>query len=237
MARILVVDDQHDLRTLLTDHLASLHHDVTAVADGAQAREAMTRVVTTGESGGRGFDLLVLDLMLPRVGGDTLLTELRAHGRDTAVLVISAKDAVRDKVRLLGLGADDYLTKPFDLDELSARIEAILWRTHREAPPAPARLRHGNLVVDPADARVTIAGREVHLTLTELRILELLLSAPTKVFSKAAIHEAVWGGPFTGDDNTLKSHLSKLRSKLRECDPDTDHIETVWGLGYRISRS
>lgn len=181
--------------------------------------------------------------MLPRISGDGLLVRLREREgtRDLPVIVVSAKDAVWTRVDLLRLGADDYLTKPFDLDELTARIEALLRRS-RSADDGPRVLRHGDLVLDPAARRARLADRDVPLTPAELTVLEVLMSAPGRVASKGALARAVGdageGAPCiagTAGTTGVKTHVSHLRAKLRALDPDVEHIDTVWGLGYRMA--
>ncbi len=225
MARILVVEDNRDVNALLAEALGQDGHEVVSVYDGVEGRRAMTD---------ESFDLLLLDIMLPYVGGATLLEEVRATS-DVPVIVLSAKDAVWTKIDLLRLGADDYVTKPFDLGEVSARIDALLRRSRRTHAPDTI-LTHCDLVLDTGTTTVAVAGQEVTLTATEYRILELLLGSPGRVLSKAAIYEGVWDEPYLGDDSTLKTHLSNLRTKLKRVDPRTVYIETVWGLGYRMPR-
>ena len=233
-ARVLVVEDDRDLSRLMAAHLASEGYDV------ARAREAAAALELVGA--GR-VDVVVLDLMLPRISGDGLLVRLREREgtRDLPVIVVSAKDAVWTKVDLLRLGADDYLAKPFDLDELTARIEALLRRS-RPADDGARVLRHGDLVLEPAARRARLADRDVPLTPAELTVLEVLMSAPGRVASKGALARAVGdageGAPCiagTAGTTGVKTHVSHLRAKLRALDPDIEHIDTVWGLGYRMA--
>lgn len=233
-ARVLVVEDDPDLSRLMATHLASEGYDVARASEAAAALELV---------GAGCVDVVVLDLMLPRISGDGLLVRLREREgtRDLPVIVVSAKDAVWTKVDLLRLGADDYLTKPFDLDELTARIEALLRRS-RSADDGPRVLRHGDLVLDPAARRARLADRDVPLTPAELTVLEVLMSAPGRVASKGALARAVGdageGAPCiagTAGTTGVKTHVSHLRAKLRALDPDVEHIDTVWGLGYRMA--
>ena len=233
-ARVLVVEDDRDLSRLMAAHLASEGYDVVRAHEAAAALELV---------GAGRVDVVVLDLMLPRISGDGLLVRLREREgtRDLPVIVVSAKDAVWTRVDLLRLGADDYLTKPFDLDELTARIEALLRRS-RSADDGPRVLRHGDLVLDPAARRARLADRDVPLTPAELTVLEVLMSAPGRVASKGALARAVGdageGAPCiagTAGTTGVKTHVSHLRAKLRALDPDVEHIDTVWGLGYRMA--
>lgn len=218
----------------MATHLASEGYDVARAPEAAAALELV---------GAGCVDVVVLDLMLPRISGDGLLVRLREREgtRDLPVIVVSAKDAVWTRVDLLRLGADDYLTKPFDLDELTARIEALLRRS-RSADDGPRVLRHGDLVLDPAARRARLADRDVPLTPAELTVLEVLMSAPGRVASKGALARAVGdageGAPCiagTAGTTGVKTHVSHLRAKLRALDPDVEHIDTVWGLGYRMA--
>jgi len=233
-ARVLVVEDDRDLSRLMAAHLASEGYDVVRAREAAAALELV---------GAGRVDVVVLDLMLPRISGDGLLVRLREREgtRDLPVIVVSAKDAVWTKVDLLRLGADDYLAKPFDLDELTARIEALLRRS-RPADDGARVLRHGDLVLEPAARRARLADRDVPLTPAELTVLEVLMSAPGRVASKGALARAVGdageGAPCiagTAGTTGVKTHVSHLRAKLRALDPDVEHIDTVWGLGYRMA--
>ena len=235
MARILVVEDSADVHALLVETLEGAGHHVLSAHDGLEARRLLTADAPTpgpGSDGDGAPELVVLDLMLPHVDGSVLLAELRRRSQ-VPVLVLSAKDAVYTKVDLLRLGADDYVTKPFDLVELTARIEALL---RRAAPAAtePGPLVHGPLELDPARALASLDGAPVSLTATELRLLQLLLESPGQVFSRPRIYEAVWQEPCVGADAAVKTPVSNRRAKLREAAPALDPIETVWGLGYRL---
>ena len=233
-ARVLVVEDDPDLSRLMATHLASEGYDVARASEAAAALELV---------GAGCVDVVVLDLMLPRISGDGLLVRLREREgtRDLPVIVVSAKDAVWTRVDLLRLGADDYLAKPFDLDELTARIEALLRRS-RPADDGARVLRHGDLVLEPAARRARLADRDVPLTPAELTVLEVLMSTPDRVSSKGALARAVGdageeatGAAGTAGTTGVKTHVSHLRAKLRALDPDVEHIDTVWGLGYRMA--
>src|SRR5699024_7339925 len=180
------------------------------------------------------WDLILLDLMLPGKSGEEVLTE--AAKRDHApVIIISAKDAQETKVEMLRLGADDFITKPFDIEEVSARIASVLRRYERSGIKDPAeKLTFKDIIVDPDAMKVTVGGKILPLTAREYRIIDLLVRSPDKVFSKANLFESVWKELFHGDVNTVNVHVSHLRTKLAEANPDEIYIETVWGLGYSM---
>ena len=223
-ARVLVVEDDVDLARLMSDHLSSQGFAVERTGEAASALERI---------GAGGVDVVLLDLMLPRLSGDGLLARLRERPdtRDIPVIVVSAKDAVWAKVDLLRLGADDYLTKPFDLDELTARVTALLRRA-RPAQEVPA-LRSGALVLDVPAHRVLVGDQELALTPAEFTVLEALMSAERRVVSTVSLVRLLEGAGAAS--SSLKTHVSRLRAKIRALDPGTDYIETVWGLGYRMS--
>lgn len=178
---------------------------------------------------------MILDLMLPYKSGDAVLQELRSFSSLPAI-VISAKDTVQNKLDLFHLGADDYLTKPFDLDEVLVRVEAVLRRCGSGGVQrAPEILKAGNLAVDTEAKTASVNGRELVLTAKEYGILELLTRYPHKVFSKANLFESIWNEEYACEDNTLNVHMSNLRNKLKAADPETEYIKTVWGMGYRMN--
>lgn len=223
MTRILIVEDEESFSDPLSYSLRKEGYEVAVADTGTDGLRIFTA---------HGADLVLLDLMLPGMSGTEVCREIRRTST-VPVIMLTAKDDEFDKVLGLELGADDYVTKPFDLEELIARIEVLLRRTsHASGTPQP--LTYGDLTLDPATARVTIGGVEPSLTVTELRILQLLLEQPGQVFSRPRIYEAVWQERFVGDDAAVKTHVSNLRTKLREAAPDHDPVETVWGLGYRL---
>lgn len=172
------------------------------------------------------YDLLLLDLGLPRKDGLEVLRGLRRAGRDLPVLVLTARDAVRDRVAGLDAGADDYLVKPFDLDELAARVRALLRRRGGRADPL---LRHGDLTFDPASREVRLAGEPVALSARELAVLEALLDRPGAVLSRAQLEERIYGWGQEVESNAVEVHIHALRRKL-----GADFIVNVRGVGYRL---
>lgn len=225
MEKILIIEDNKDVNLLLKETLISEGYEVISAFDGLEG----TKLAKSSE-----FNLILLDIMLPYKSGDEILKEIRTWG-DVPVIILSAKDMVGTKIDLLKLGADDYITKPFDLGEVAARVAVQLRRAHKQMKEAEV-LSYKDLIVEKEDKRVTVNGQEVELTAKEYSMLELLLNNPNKVFSKANIYEAVWNEEYLGDDNAVKTHMSNLRSKLKKVNAEAEYIETVWGLGYRLYR-
>lgn len=223
MNKILIIEDNKDVNMLLTESLRSEGYEVEACFDGVAGRKA----IKASE-----YDLLLLDIMLPYISGDELLKELRSFS-DVPVIILSAKDMVSTKIDLLKLGADDYITKPFDLGEVAARVESQLRRFHKSSRNQ-ATLTYVDMVLDLNTKSITVNGEEIDLTAKEYLILELFLLNQGKVFSKANIYETIWGEEYLGDDNAIKTHMSNLRNKLKKINPAREYIETVWGLGYRL---
>lgn len=222
---ILVAEDDNDISQLLCSIIRKSGYVPQPAFSGTEALLYLEQ---------REWSLVLLDLMLPGMTGEELLERIGGRG-DRPVIIISAKGEQRTKVSALRGGADDFITKPFDIEEVSARIDLHLRRYARIAQPVlPDVLRHKGLVLDRDAKSVTADGTELALTAREYEILALLLSAPKKVFTKANLYESVWGEPFYGDDNTINVHMSNLRNKLAKAAPGSEFIETVWGIGYRL---
>lgn len=221
---ILIVEDDDAINKLLSDIVREQGYTPQSAYSGTEAMLYINQ---------QQWDLILLDMMLPGLSGEEVLKNITAAGA-SSVIVISARDAQEVKVSALRLGADDYITKPFDVEEVSARIESVMRRTNRSAHATPNVLVHKEIVLD-ADARtVKVNDSEVTLTAREFAILYTLISNPEKVFSKANIFESAWNETFHGDDNTVNVHMSNLRSKLADAADDADYIETVWGMGYKM---
>ncbi|RCX23271.1 DNA-binding response OmpR family regulator [Fontibacillus phaseoli] len=222
---ILVAEDDGDINRLLCSIIKKSGYNPQPAYSGTEALLYLEQ---------RQWSMLLLDLMLPGMTGEELLQ--RIDGRDDMpVIIISAKGEPQTKVSALRGGADDFITKPFDVEEVSARIDTHLRLYARITQPAlPNVLRHKGLVLDQDTLSVTADGAELSLTAREFEILSLLLSAPKKVFTKSNLYERVWDEPFYGDDNTVNVHMSNLRSKLAKAAPGSEFIETVWGMGYRL---
>ncbi len=219
---ILVVDDDPALRSALDRALRLEGYDVTFAHDGRQALQLMAA---------GGHDAVVLDLGLPLMDGVEVCRRIRGQGDRTPVLMLTARDSVGDRVEGLDAGADDYLVKPFALDELLARLRALL---RRSAPqPAEAMLRYADVTMDVATMEVRRAGRPLELTRTEFRLLELFLRNPRVVLSRSQIFEQVWGYDFGNSSNALDVYVSYLRRKL-EAGGEGRLIHTVRGVGYTL---
>lgn len=227
MAKILAVEDDKEINALLCSFLSDEGYDIISAFNGLDA----VKMIREDES----IDLVLLDLMLPFQSGDSVITKVREFS-DVPFIVVSAKDTTRNKVELMRLGADDYITKPFDLDELLVRVEAVLRRSSagRGMNSGRSELSYKSLILDTASCTARVCGKELTLTGKEYAILELMLKNPSKLFSKVNIFESVWNEPYFNDDNIIKVHMSNIRTKIKKLDPDSEYIETVWGMGYRL---
>lgn len=226
VASILVIEDDKQINSLLCKALNNNDYIAKSAYTGTQGLD-MLRL--------EKFDMVLLDIMLPYKSGDKLLQELRAFS-SIPVLVISAKETTQVKIDLLRLGADDYITKPFDIDEVIARIEANLRRTQQDSVTKNRILEYKDIRLDTSTKQVFVNNEEITLTATEIKILELLLSQPQKVYSKSNLFESIWNEEYTVDDNTLNVHISRLRQKLKKANEKEEYIETLWGLGYRLAK-
>ena len=224
MEKILIAEDDREINRLISDYLSTQDYETASVYNGLDA----LRYVREGD-----FSLILLDLMLPYKSGDMVLSGIREFS-DIPVIIVSAKSETHSKIDLMRLGADDYITKPFDLDELLVRIEAVLRRTHGKVKNDEEKLTYKNIVLDISAGQAYVCGKPLQLTGKEFAILALMLKNPSKLWSKSALFESVWGEPYFGDDNTIKVHMSNIRAKLKAADAGEEYIETVWGMGYRL---
>ena len=215
--RLLIVEDTADLAEAIAGRLRKLGYAVDIVGDGEEADELLRS---------ESYNLVVLDLMLPGIGGKEVLHRLRQRRSRTPVLVLTARSDVDEKVGALDYGADDYLVKPFDFRELEARCRALLRRPHGMAA---SEVEFGNLLFDAAAKRVTVAGRPVDLSSREFRLLELLLANLGRVLSKDALLDQLFGLEDAVAPNAIELYVSRLRRKLEGA---TVKIRTLRGLGY-----
>ncbi len=223
--RVLVVDDEPAVRDALERALNAEGYAVTTARDGPQALEAI---------GNRSPDLVVLDVLMPVLDGFETCRRLRATGDKTPVLMLTAKDAVGDRVEGLDAGADDYLVKPFALEELLARIRALLRRSVPNADEQP--LRFADLELDPVTREVRRGERAMELTRTEFLLLELFLLNPRRVLTREVIFDRVWGYDFGPSSNALEVYVSYLRRKT-EAEGEPRLIHTVRGVGYVLKEA
>ena len=250
-ARVLVIEDDVDINQIATTHLTRAGYACTQAFSGTEARllleAARSGTTSDGADAGNGspsptYDVVICDLMLPGMTGEELISLIRAHDTTTPIIVTSARTAATDKIDLLKLGADDYLAKPFDLDELVARIEVQL--RHRGRAGAIAAntsgssgisntLRFRAWQLDPEARTFTADGTSIELTRIEFNIMEILMRRPQRVFTKQELFEQAWGEPYAADDNTVNVHVSNIRAKLKASGTDS-YIKTVWGMGFKL---
>lgn len=225
---ILIVEDDNSINNMLARLLEKNNYEVTQAFSGTEAKLYVDS---------KEFQLILMDLMLPGMNGEDLLQNIRKT-KDMPIIIISAKIDKSVKVDLLRLGADDYITKPFDIEDVLARIYANL-RRYIQFNNSNNNINESQLVYK--DITLNLESKEVYankekitLTAREFYILKLFLQHPQKVFSKANLFESVWGDEYLGDDNTVNVHMSNLRNKLLKANPDMDYIETIWGMGYKL---
>jgi len=223
MKKILIVEDDSHISEMLCQLLRQSGYTPVAAYSGTEALLTLPK---------GGFSLVLLDLMLPGKTGAEVLTRIRTSS-GIPVIVLTARVDKETTIKLLQLGADDYIVKPFDNNELIARIDVQLRRA------APVQLDAGQicykgLMLDMDGYDVFIDGRKAGLSKREFEILRLMMRHPQKVFTKNNLYESVWGGEFLGDDNTINVHISKLRAKLNAISPEEEYIQTVWGIGFKM---
>jgi len=225
-SRILIVEDDAQISEIVA---AGLRREGFRCTQAYSGSEAMLHLAQAG------FELIVLDLMLPGLSGEALISSLRGELRSSIpVIVLSARDQLDHKLELFARGADDYVTKPFELAELIARIHAQLKRAQPAAEPEP--YRHKQLLLDSRTYQATVKGQPLQLTRQEYRILELLLKHPSRVFTKQDLYTLAWDEPYMGEDKTITVHISNIRNKIKaHC--EQSYIETIWGIGFRLSRT
>jgi DNA-binding response OmpR family regulator len=223
---ILVVEDEAPIRTALTDFLEFHGFRVGQAADGKQAKDSVAR---------NRFDLILLDLMLPEIGGEELCTQWRRDGLQTPVIMVTAKGQEKDRIAGLDLGADDYITKPFSLEEMLARIRAVLRRTDPARAVGHA-FPFGDLSVDTARLRATRDGQEIEISKREAAIIQCFAANPNRVIGREELYREVWQDTLTDlGTRTVDMHIAKLRAKIEFDSADPKIIQTVRGAGYRYT--
>ena len=225
MNKILIVEDDVNINNLLKEALSGNGYTCGVAFSGTEAALWLEK---------ESWALVLLDLMLPGMIGEEVLGLIRRQG-DVPVIVLTAKDALSEKLELLTNGADDYITKPFDIEEVVARVQIQLRHAGREQ--APDRISCGEISLEKGTHQIWIGGKELeHLTRQEFAILELLLEHPGQVFSKEAIFTYAWQEEYMGETKTLDVHISNIRKKLKSL-TEKEYIQTVWGIGYRLQPS
>jgi DNA-binding response OmpR family regulator len=227
--RLLIVDDDSDLRILLAAYFRRIGYDVEEKDSGMAAVEP----ATTGR-----FDCFIFDVSMPGMTGIDLLRRVRDRGISTPAMFLTAHDSTDDKVAGFKAGADDYLGKPFDPMELEVRVEALLRRSHgAQANTDSERISIGDLVIDKRRHEVSLGGARVDLTPLEFQILELLASEPGRAWSRNALLDQVWSTEYEGYQRNIDPHINRLRKKL-EADPKNPHyVLTVRGVGYKLNET
>lgn len=229
MSRILIIEDDTDINNMMADALRKARYECTQTFSGTEGLLYIGR---------DAFDLAVLDLMLPGMNGEELLPQIKAE-QNIPVIVVSAKDSIDSKVGLLTSGAEDYLTKPFDIQEFVARVGVQIRRFAGKGEESSGGqsdvLSYRELVLHTDSYTAAVGGRPVELTRQEFKILELLLLHPNKVFSKQDIYDYAWDEIYIGEDKTINVHISNIRKKLKAV-TEEEYIETVWGIGFRLKK-
>jgi DNA-binding response OmpR family regulator len=227
MKKILVIEDEEELARLIELHLSDQGHQVSLASDGR-------RGLQLANSG--AFDLIVLDLMLPQVDGIEICQQVRRQPGYTPILMVTARSSELDRVLGLEVGADDYLTKPFSIRELVARVKAIFRRVEAMAakPPIGGPLTIGELEIDSDRRNVRLGTQDLHLTAKEFDLLLHFARHPGRVYSRAELLDQVWGYGQGGYEHTVNSHINRLRAKIEQDPTQPSYILTVWGIGYKF---
>lgn len=228
--KLLIVEDDAAIQRMISDYFRHAGYEVITAGDGeAGARMAISDRPTA----------MILDLMLPKLDGLSVCRLVRERNSSLPIIMLTAKDDVVDKVVGLEMGADDYLTKPFSLRELEARLKTVLRRTRNRPNDADegdqAPIIRGNLRIDPARREVTIGGKAVELTPKEFELLSLFATHPGRVYSRKYLLENIWDYTYSGYDRTIDSHINRLRAKIEENPDEPKMVMTVWGVGYKFN--
>jgi DNA-binding response OmpR family regulator len=230
--RVLVVEDDADIGRLVTLQLAELGCDSRLIGDG---------VTALSEAQAGHYDLVILDIMLPRLDGLQICRRLRDQERYTPILMLTAKSSEIDRVLGLELGADDYLTKPFSMLELAARVKGVFRRAEQAAAarkadtPEAQLIEQDGLRIDLQRHEAQVGGQQVELTAKEFELLACFARCPGRVFTRAQLLDQVWGYSHSGYEHTVNSHINRLRNKIERDPGNPDFIQTVWGVGYKFA--
>lgn len=228
MQRILVIEDDTDINRLLCRILTKAGYEVIAAYSGTEAQLRLERETP---------DMIMLDLMLPGIRGEEIIKIVREEmGLRIPILILSAKTGLENKVETITLGADDYITKPFEPEEVLVRIMAAFRRCGSSDVKAESECyMYKGLILSQASRTVTVDQQEISLTRHEYDILYILIRQPRKVFSRESLYEQVWKNGYYGEDNTVNVHVSNIRKKIAAIDPEEEYIRTVWGIGFKMA--
>ena len=225
--KILLIEDDTEISEMLKNFLMTENFEVVTAYDGESACEKFFA---------DEYSIVLLDLMIPKISGMEVMKTIRASST-VPIMIISAKDTDSDKTLGLGLGADDYVTKPFSVTEVLARIKANIRRNTQYAVVADAegeRITKGELTLNTDDYSVTKNGKKIELTAKEFEILRLLMKNPKKVYTKEQMYSMVWNDAYMGDENAVNVHISRLRNKIEDNPREPNYVVTVWGIGYKL---
>lgn len=223
MKKILIVEDDKLINQMLKELLTQNQYQVCSAFSGTEALLRLEK---------EGYDLILLDYMLPGMDGKEVLKEIRKKNT-IPIILLTAKDEIETKIDLLKSGADDYITKPFNNEELLARMEVVIRRNIPQKEQEILTLKE--LTLNPENYEVTLKGKKVNLTKREYLVLKLLMSYPNKVFTKDNIFKSVWEEEYLGEDNTVNVHISNIRQKLAQIDDKEEYIKTIWGIGFKMN--
>ncbi|MED1740791.1 response regulator transcription factor [Bacillus swezeyi] len=226
--RVLIADDEKEIRDLLKTYLKREWYEVDAAVDGEDALRLFEQ---------NHYHLIILDLMMPKIDGIEVCRRIRSH-TNVPILMLTAKDLEGDKILGLSMGADDYITKPFSMNEVLARIKALLRRFlvlgSESRTDEKSLIQFKGLTIDLKTYTVTAEGREISLTAKEFELLKFFAANPGQVFTKTQLFRNAWGNQYIEDDNTVMVHIRKLRKKIESDPSDPQFIQTVWGIGYKF---
>ncbi|QWG35482.1 response regulator transcription factor [Bacillus mycoides] len=223
---ILLVEDDISIQEMVETYLVKEGFQVTIASDGEEGVNAFLK---------GSFDLIILDIMMPKLDGLEVVRIIREKSA-VPILMMSAKDTDVDKAIGLGLGADDYICKPFSMIELAARVKAAIRRStkYSAVESKDEAIQIGDLIIDPINFTVEKKGRQLKLTLKEFEILKLFVKNQNRVFTKAQIYKLVWNEEYYGDDNVINVHMRRLREKIETDPSNPEYIKTLWGIGYKL---
>ncbi|CEK38178.1 response regulator transcription factor [Paraclostridium sordellii] len=226
---ILVVEDDVDINNLITKTLEKHDYKVTQAFSGS---EALLQLSISE------FKLILLDLMLPGMSGEDIINKIREK-KEIPIIVISAKTSLQDKVNVLNIGADDYIIKPFELEEVIARVNSLLRRYKKYEINTPSNevYKFKNIMLEEETRKVKVKEKEIHLTGYEFDILSILIKHPNRVYSRESLYEQVWKNGYYGEDNSVNVHISNIRKKIKSVSEDEDYIKTVWGIGFKLNNN